>query len=144
MSTGKSLPWPAHLAVRRLVELVDGTLKSLKLSQPETDSESVVDQRRGLGIDGTKVSDELAVVNRANLIERHDRIDTQPGFTGNHRNAGWCEARSGRDCGGDGDRAVFVGDVVLQDKSWAGLLDFRAQRWASRPTQRRDTTVTQP
>ena len=56
-----------------------------------------------------KVSDEPAVVSRANLIERHGRIDTQSGFTGTHGNAGWCEARCGRYGGDDG------GEIILTD-----------------------------
>src|SRR3990170_74708 len=57
----------------------------LHLNQPETQEESPVDLRHGLGLQDTEPADQPALVDRAHLIQEHHGIDRQPSLRGAHQ-----------------------------------------------------------
>ena len=73
---------------------------------------------------------ETLLVYRANLIQEHDRIDSETAFMGSHEDLGWAELflKLGGNCGNESDGAVPIGDVVLQNERWPSLSNFGAQR----------------
>ena len=109
----------AHHSRKPTLSIDSFVVSGLELDKTETDSEGIVNTAHGFGAEGSEEFDETAFVNGADLVEKRGGLGFETSFGRSDKHVGGVgrilELRG--EGGHDGDGAVAVGGVVLQDQS---------------------------
>src|SRR5262245_47690529 len=103
------------------------TLSGSEINKRKANHEGLIDSFHRRRCDASEPFYEPPLVRGSDLIQEHNRIDAQAAVTRVYQDArGALSQHIRRDGRHDCYRAVLVANVVLQNKSWARVLDFGA------------------